>query len=190
VLIDWNPEYVFRHLISDEKEREHFFMNICTHEWNEEQDAGRSLQEATDLLVAQFPDYSELIQAYYGRWEEMLKGSIPETVDILKEIKESGNYRLYALTNWSHETFHVALDRFDFLQWFEGIIVSGEEKTRKPFHEIYQIILDRYKVDPGKALFIDDNFKNIEGAQAVGIRSIHFQNPGQLKQELKKLQVL
>ncbi|CAN5273818.1 HAD family phosphatase [soil metagenome] len=190
VLIDWNPEYVYCQLIADVKERKHFFDNICTHEWNEEQDAGRSLQEATDLLIAQFPDYTELIQAYYGRWEEMLKGSITETVDILNEIKNSSYFRLYALTNWSHETFHVALERYDFLHWFEGIVVSGEEKTRKPFPEIYQTLLERYKVNPENALFIDDNFRNIEGAQAVGIQTIHFQSPAQLRQELKKLLIL
>ncbi len=190
VLIDWNPEYVYGELIPDEKERKHFFENICTHEWNEEQDAGRSLHEATDLLVEQFPDYAELIQAYYGRWEEMLKGSIAETEAILEEIKSSKNFRLYALTNWSHETFHVALKRYEFLHWFEGIVVSGEEKCRKPFPEIYQILINRYKVDPENSLFIDDNFRNIEGARALGINTIHFESPGQLRQVLENLQIL
>src|SRR6476660_4715438 len=103
VLIDWNPAYVFDKLINDEEKRRHFFQHICTSEWNEEQDAGRSLKEATQLLVDQHPEWQNEIETYYGRWEEMLGGPIPETVEIFRELKESGRYKLYALTNWSAE---------------------------------------------------------------------------------------
>ncbi|MDQ3395649.1 MAG: HAD family phosphatase [Bacteroidota bacterium] len=186
VLIDWNPSYLYKQLIVDENEREYFLKNICTPDWNEEQDAGRPLQEATNILVGQFPEQRHLIEAFYGRWEEMLGGPIQETVEIFSEIKGSKKFRLYALTNWSHETFHVALKRYEFLQWFDGIVVSGEEKTRKPFPQIYEILLSRYEIVPGKTLFIDDNQKNIIGAQEAGINTIHFKDPKQLKDDLKK----
>lgn len=189
VLIDWNPLYVYKDLIPDEKERQYFFENICTSEWNEEQDAGRSLQEATDILLARFPEQEENIRAFYGRWVEMLKGPIDGTVEILKQIKESKKYRLYALTNWSDETFHIALEKYDFLHWFEGILVSGKEKTRKPFPEFYQLLFDRYAIDPTKALFIDDNFRNIEAGKSTGLKTIHFMSPEQLKDELEKLRI-
>lgn len=190
VLIDWNPLYVYNELIPDEKERKYFFENICTSDWNEEQDAGRPLREATKLLVDQYPEYTALIEAYYGRWEEMLGGPIHETVEILKEIKESSRFKLYALTNWSHETFHVALKRYEFLHWFEGIVVSGEEKTRKPFPDIYEILLDRFNIRAETALFIDDNLRNIEGAKLAGLQTIHFHSPHQLKENLKKMGIL
>lgn len=186
VLIDWNPEYVFRELIPDPERRRFFFENICTHEWNIEQDAGRPLAEATEQLVNEYPEWESEIRAYYGRWEEMLGGPIHETVELLRELRDREEHRLLALTNWSGETFPVALSRYDFLHWFEGIVVSGDEKTRKPFSDIYEILLDRYEVSPSQAVFIDDSLKNVEGAEAVGIKGIHFQSTAQLKESLRE----
>lgn len=189
VLIDWNPEYVFKDLIPDAEKRRFFFDNICTHDWNIEQDAGRSLAEATALLLPQWPDWEPEIRAYYDRWESMLGGSIPETVELLRELRDRGEHRLLALTNWSAETFPVALRQFEFLHWFEGIVVSGTEKTRKPFEDMYRILLDRFSVAPGDAVFIDDSLKNVEGAEAVGIRGIHFKDAAQLRVALAELGV-
>ena len=143
------------------------------------------LQKATEELVAQHPEWEKEIKAYYGRWEEMLGGPIHGTVEIFKELKQIPGIKTYALTNWSAETFHIALDRYDFLHWFDGRVVSGEEKTRKPFHEFYQRLLDRYNVNPAQALFIDDNLRNIKAAEELGIKGIHFHTPAQLKEELK-----
>jgi 2-haloacid dehalogenase len=120
----------------------------------------------------------------------MLGGAIQETVDIFRELKMANGHRFYALTNWSAETFPIALETFDFLGWFDGIVVSGVEMTRKPFPEFYQILLDRYDVAPEKAVFIDDNHRNVLAARAMGIESIHFQSPAGLREELKKLGVL
>ncbi|MEO6639095.1 MAG: HAD family phosphatase [Ginsengibacter sp.] len=190
VLIDWNPRYVYRDIFENEEKIDWFFENICTHDWNEKQDAGRSLAEATQELVLKHPEYENEVRAYYGRWEEMLGGPIEDTVAILGSITEGNNYNLYALTNWSAETFPVALDRYDFLKWFDGIVMSGEEKTRKPFAEIYHTLLNRYKVNPSEALFIDDSLRNVKGAEEVGIRGIHFQSPEQLLSDLKELDIL
>jgi len=190
VLIDWNPGYVFDNLIIDEEKRRHFFENICTPEWNEEQDAGRSLAEATQILIDRHPEWREYIEAYYGRWEEMLGGPIHETVDIFRELKESGKYKLYALTNWSAETFPRALALYDFLHWFDGRLVSGEEKTRKPFPEIYQLILDRFNIRKEEAIFIDDNLRNAEAAETFGLKTIRFKTPAELRQELTALGLL
>lgn len=184
VLIDWNPRYVYRQIFDSEEKIDWFFETICTNDWNENQDAGKSLQEATEELVAQFPDYENEVRAFYGRWEEMLGGAIPDTVEVLKELKDLNKYKFYALTNWSAETFPVALQRYDFLRWFDGIVMSGEEKTRKPFPEFYQILLNRYSVNAGNAIFIDDNLRNVKAAESVGIRGVHFQSPQQLRAEL------
>lgn len=186
VLIDWNPEYVFREVIPDPKRRRFFFENICTHEWNVQQDAGRPLAEATEMLVRQHPEWESEIRDYYGRWEEMLGGPIYDTVDLLRELRDHNSFRLLALTNWSGETFPVALAKYEFLHWFEGIVVSGDEKTRKPFADIYEILLTRYEVNPAQAIFIDDSSTNVEGAEAVGINGIHFQNTAQLKETLRE----
>lgn len=190
VLIDWNPDYVFDAIFADNPERKKFFYdNICTPHWNEEQDAGRSLQAATDLLLDEHPEWQTEITAYYGRWQEMLGDAIQGTVDIFKELKDAGNHKIYALTNWSAETFPIALEKFDFLHWFDGIVVSGTEMTRKPFPEFYQILLDRYDVAPSDAIFIDDNLRNVLAAKEMGIESIHFHSPEKLRAELANLGV-
>lgn len=184
VLIDWNPEYVFRKRIVDATQRRHFFEQICTSEWNEEQDAGRSLKEATELLVAQHPQWKEHIEAYYGEWTSMLGGAIQPSVEILRQMKEQGKYKLYALTNWSGELFPIALERYEFLHWFDGRVVSGDEKMRKPESRFYQLLLDRYGLQADEALFIDDNLRNIQAAAAMGINCIRFDSAGQLRSEL------
>ena len=186
VLVDWNPAYVFDKLITDEAKRKQFFAEICTSEWNEEQDAGRTIKDATEMLVDQYPEWQEYIEAYYGRWEEMLGGPIDETVAIFKELKESGRYKFYALTNWSAELFPIALNKYEFLHWFDGRLVSGEEKMRKPFPEFYQLLLDRFNINKEEAIFIDDNLRNAEAAQQFGIDTIRFTTPAELRAELQQ----
>ncbi len=190
VLIDWNPRYLYRKIFDDEKEMEYFLSEICTPHWNEQQDAGRPLQEATDTLVAEFPKHEENIRAFYGRWDEMLGGPIHDTVEILRKVHQSDDYQLFALTNWSAETFPVAQERYDFLQWFEGILVSGQEMMKKPDHRIYQLLVDRFGIDASNAVFTDDNPKNAAAAtESVGMQHIHFQSPAQLQSGLEKLGV-
>lgn len=190
VLIDWNPRYLYRKIFKTEEEINWFLENVCTPEWNDQQDAGRSFEEATEELVTKFPEHELAIRAWYGRWNETINGRIHETVALLKEIKESKKYKLYALTNWSAETFPWALDNFEFLHWFEGIVVSGVEKSRKPFPEFYKILFDRYQINPAQAIFIDDNIKNVEGALKVGLPTIHFQSAEQTRKELAKSKVI
>lgn len=184
VLIDWNPRYVYRTIFKTEEEIDWFFENIATHEWNENQDAGYPLDAGTEDLIKKHPDWEEEIRAYYGRWEEMLGGPIPETVEIFRQLKQKPEIKTYALTNWSAETFPIALERYDFLHWFDGRVVSGEEKTRKPYLEFYQRLLSRYQVNPAEALFIDDNLRNVKAAEELGIAGIHFHNARQLREEL------
>ncbi|RYY98133.1 MAG: HAD family phosphatase [Chitinophagaceae bacterium] len=187
VLIDWNPDYVFDKLFEGRPgDKQYFYEQICTSEWNEEQDAGRSLREATQLLVDRHPGWKEPIEAFYGRWEEMLGGPIEGTVDLFRELRDSGRYRLYALSNWSAETFPVALDRYEFLHWFHGRVVSGEEKMRKPFPQFYGLLLDRFGLQPHEAFFIDDNERNVKAAEALGIRSHRFTSPDALRAALQQ----
>jgi 2-haloacid dehalogenase len=190
VLIDWNPKHLYRKILKSEEEVDWFLENVCTSEWNDQQDAGRSFEEATQELILKHPDWQEAIMAWYGRWQETIKGPIDETVAILDSIKKSNRFRLYALTNWSAETFPWALENFPFLHWFEGIVVSGVEKTRKPFPDFYQILFDRYAINPTTSVFIDDNIKNIEGAKKVGLPAIHFKNPSLLSKQLAEFGIL
>jgi len=186
VLIDWNPRYVYRKIFKTENEIDWFLENVTTAEWNENQDAGYPLHKATQELIAKHPEWEPEIKAYYGRWLEMLGDDIHETVEILHKLKQTGKYKLYALTNWSAETFPRALERFEFFKVFDGVVVSGQEKMRKPSAEFYKILIDRYHLDPHKTIFIDDSLRNVKGAEAVGITGIHFHNPPQLRDELRR----
>lgn len=187
VLIDWEPRRLFRKIFDDEKEMEYFLSEICSPDWNEQQDAGRTLKEATAVLLPKHPKYQDQVLAYYDRWTEMLGGAIEGTVDLLEEYKAAETHRIYALTNWSAETWPTALELFDFLQLFEGILVSGKEKLKKPDPKIYQMLLDRYKITAEKSVFIDDSLRNIKAAEAMGINGIHFQSPEQLRNDLQKI---
>jgi len=187
VLIDWNPRYMYRKIFKTEEEMEWFLENITTGDWNENQDAGYPLHKATAELVAKHPEWENEIRSYYGRWIEMLGEQIHETVEILAKLRKDNSFKIYALTNWSAETFPKALERFEFFKWFDGIVVSGAEKTRKPFADFFKILLNRYNIDPTSSLLIDDNFRNIKGAEAVGINGIQFLNAEQLKTDLKNI---
>jgi len=187
VLISWDPNRLYKKIFSDDDERAHFLNNICTGDWNVQQDAGRTIEEATQLLVSQHPDYKNEIEAFYGRWTEMFGGAIQGTVEILKQLKAENKVRLYALTNWSAETFPYAIENFDFLQIFEGILVSGEEKLIKPDARIYHLMMERYNITPTEAVFIDDSEKNIVGANAIGLHGVHFTESEKLRKELEAL---
>jgi len=188
VLIGWNPIVPYLKAFEGDEQKARWFLdNICTMDWNEEQDGGRSIAEANRVKIAEYPEHEELIKLYYGEWETMLTGAIEDTVEIFRQLKSNKNLRIYAITNWSAETFPVALARYDFLQWFEGISVSGELKMRKPFPEIYEYTLQKYNIKPEEAVFIDDNLRNVKAAEALNIHAIHFQNPEQLKTTLVQL---
>lgn len=189
VLIDWNPRYLYRKIFKTEEEVSWFLQNICTSEWNDQQDAGRSFEEATRELIRKHPEFEGPIAAWYARWQETIAGPIDGTVEILKNIKASEKFRLYALTNWSAETFPWALENFHFLHWFEGIVVSGVEKCKKPAPEFFQILFDRHQVRPGESLFIDDNLHNIQGAKALGLNTIAFESPEQLHRDLQQWKI-
>jgi 2-haloacid dehalogenase len=188
VLVDWNPRHLYKDHFKDENEMEYFLKNICTEEWNLEQDRGRTLKEGTLLLQNKFPEFHAMIQLFYDEWETMLKSEIPETVSLLYQLKKK--YKLYGLTNWSAETISIAYDRFPFFKEFDGIVVSGHEKMIKPNQEIYHLLLNRYNIKAENTIFIDDNLKNIKAAEEIGLHAIHFESPAQLETRLSSLNVL
>ena len=183
VLIRWNPRNLYHKLFDNEQDMETFLSEVCNTDWNEQQDAGRPWQEAIDEAIARHPNQEALIRAYRERWEEMLDGALEETVLILEELHDNG-VRLLALTNWSAETFPIALERFAFLQKFEDILVSGQEGIIKPAPEIFQLLKARYQFAGHHAVFIDDHAPNIEGARREGFNALQFTTAQQLRTEL------
>ncbi|WP_198651466.1 HAD family phosphatase [Dyella sp. C11] len=189
VLIGWDPRRLYKQLIEDEAQREWFLREVCNSEWNEQQDAGRPWSEATALLREKFPEHAEWIDAYHLRWEETLVGAMEDSVALLAALRDRG-VRLLALTNWSQETFPIARRLFPFLQWFEGIVVSGEERLIKPDPRIYQRLLERYAVEPSTALYIDDSARNVAAAEALGMQGWWFRGADGLRERLVELALL
>lgn len=186
VLLDWNPRYLYKSYFNNDEEMEHFLADICNGEWNIRQDAGRPFAEAVKELQAKFPEYAEAIQMYDDDWEKMLKCELPESIDLLKELKLMG-YGIYGLTNWSAEKIGYAFANYSFFSLFDGIVVSGVEKVVKPDRKIYEILLERYSLKPGECVFIDDNQDNVDMAKVLGINAIRFDNIGNVKEHLETL---
>jgi 2-haloacid dehalogenase len=190
VLLDWNPRHLYRQLFpGDEAAMEHFLANVCNGAWNVRQDAGRLVAEGAALLKAEHPDKAKLIDAYYTRHLDMIAGPIDGTVAILAELRERGT-KLYFLSNYSAETYPLALGRYDFLSWFAGGIVSGEHGVIKPDPAIYRLLIDQHGIDPHRAVFIDDVAANAEAARPFGIHPIHFTGAETLRAELEGLKLL
>ncbi len=183
VLIDWNPRYMYRTLFDDESEMEVFLAEVTTPDWNRRHDAGCRWEDGIAALSTEHPEQADLIAAYYDRWEEMLAGPISGTVEILHKLVTVG-YEIHALTNWSSQTFPIARERYEFLDWFQTIVVSGEERLTKPDLRLYRVLLDRIGHDAESCLFIDDAAVNIDAAARLGFDTIRFRSPQQLRDEL------
>jgi len=190
VLIDWNPKYLYRKIFDDEAQMQRFLTEICHGDWNREQDRGRPFAEAVQERTALYPQHEAEIRAYHERWEEMLGGAIEENVAVLEDLRTRPEIDLYAITNWSAETFPIAQREYPFLQYFQNTVVSGELKIVKPDARIYQTLLNRQpEIVPEQSIFIDDVAENIAGAEAFGIKGIHLTPATNLRAELEKLGV-
>lgn len=189
VLIGWDPSLVYNDLFDSKGQLEWFFQNVCTPDWNRKQDAGRTFEEATAELLHKFPEWERQIRAYYDRWSEMVTGEISASVEILKKLKTK-DYQLYALTNWSAQSFAVIRETYDFFNLFDGIVVSAHERQTKPDEDIYRTLLHRYRLDPKHCIFIDDTKVNVRTADDLGMRTIHFSSPDQMISDLKDYEIL
>ncbi|HEU5009470.1 MAG TPA: HAD family phosphatase [Gaiellaceae bacterium] len=189
VLVDWDPRYLYRQLFDDADAMESFLTEVTTAEWNAHQDAGRPWAEAIEVLVAEYPERRELIEAFHRRWPEMLAGEIPGTVEVLAELR-AADIRLLALSNWSAELFPIARERFDFLEWFEAIVISGDVGVNKPDRRIFEHLVVRFGIEPKAALFVDDSPANVDAAQTLGFHVVQFTDAPALRIELVELGLL
>jgi len=184
VLVKWDAHSLYKRFFPNPEAVDSFLQEIRFAEWNAHQDAGRPFKEGIAELSAQFPQYAELIQAYDTYWIESIAEVYDGTVEIVRNLKQAG-WPLYMLSNFSAEKFPLMQQRYDFLQLFDDMIISGEHKLIKPDPAIYQLALNRIKRKASECLFIDDSLANIEIARELGFHTIHFQSPEQLEKDLK-----
>ena len=188
VLIPWDPRWLFRQLLPDDAAVERFLHDVDFNAWNRAHDAGLPFAEGIAAHSVAFPHYRSLFEAFHARWEETTGPPIEGSVALARELRQGG-YRTLALTNFSAETFPRALKQHPYLGEFEGIVVSGDERLMKPDPAIYRLLCDRYRVEPARAVFIDDSRANVDGARAVGMHGVHFESPPQLRDALRVLGV-
>ena len=183
VLLDWNPRYLYRKLFDDEADMERFLSEVCTLDWHRAHDLGVPPEETSPPLAAAHPEQAELIWAWTQRTEEMLAGPIDGTVEILRELRAAG-VPCYALTNMESWTYPGRRERYPFLTWFDGTVVSGFEGVAKPDPRVFRLLLDRFGLTAADTLFIDDSRTNVEAARAAGMQAVEFSSPAALRRWL------
>ncbi|NHN55005.1 HAD family phosphatase [Calidifontibacter sp. DB0510] len=185
VLIRWDPQRAIAAEVGD-AQASAFLDDFDFHGFNLEQDAGRPWAEAIAEATDTHPHYERELTAYRTNFGESVREPIEGTVAILRELHSAG-VRLFALTNWSEETFPEALKRHDFLELFDDIVVSGEEGVVKPDPEIYEVLAERLQHVAGleDCVFIDDSLANVQGAMLAGLDAVQFTDPDTLRSELR-----
>jgi 2-haloacid dehalogenase len=185
VLLDWNPRYLYRQLFEDEDSMERFLAEVCTMEWHEANDLGVPYTQSCAALAQRHPEQADLIWAWSRRSEEMVGGPITGTVEILRELVTAG-VPCYALTNMEAETYPLRRDRYEFMSWFAGTVVSSHERVAKPDPEIFHRLLERFALAAERTLLIDDSQRNVQAARELGMLAIRFESPAQVRRYLKQ----
>ncbi|AFL49248.1 2-haloacid dehalogenase [Sinorhizobium fredii] len=183
VLIHYDPQIPYSRIIPDEAERRWFFTNVCTHDWNIEQDRGRSWEEAETLLIRDHPEREEQIRAFRRHWHEMVSHAYGDSVALMERLIAEGR-DVTMLTNFASDTFREAQKRFPFLTLPRGVTVSGDVGLIKPDIEIYRTHARTYGLEPAATIFIDDSLANVEGARAAGWHAVHFTDAQRLRIDL------
>ena len=185
VFFDWDPRHFYKDVFSNINEMEYFLSEICNDKWNTQQDAGRTIEEAEKDLIPLFPEYQDKIKLYYKNHSKMIKGVFETSIELLEELKKQ-NYLCYVLSNWSAETFLNTKEKFSFLDFFDGLIISGEEKLIKPDPIIFHLACKKFNLIPKYTVFIDDRIENIDAASRLDFQTIHLTNPDEIKLLVKK----
>ena len=189
VFFDWDPNHFFRDIFDSEEERKYFLTEVCNDEWNIQQDAGRTIEEAEFELIPKFPHYEKEIKMYYKNHRKMIRGIFKTSIKILEKLRDQ-NYECYVLSNWSAETFAGMTDDYPFLKLFNGLLISGEDKLMKPDAAIYELAINRFNLTPQKTVFIDDKLENIEAAKKLNFKTIHLVDPNKIELEIENFLIL
>lgn len=189
VLLDWNPRNLYQRYFPDQQSMEDFLKEINFAEWNARQDKGRYFADGIADLSSRFPQHAHLIEAYFKHWKDSITGPIPGVVDILCKLKQDG-YPLFGLSNWSMETFPLIRREYEFFDWFDDMVISGDAKLIKPHPAIFNLLLNKINYSAPECVLIDDSLPNIDTANELGFATIHFTSAEQLQIELQEMNLL
>lgn len=185
VLVRWEPERVFLPFFGSRERYDYFWEHVCDRDFRDRIDSGMDMTQCVAEQQRRFPDYAEALALYQSHWDDALVHEMEGMQTLVGELKAMPNIHIYGLTNWSSETFPTARGRFRVLQMVEDYVVSGDVGMVKPDPHIYRLLLDKYRLDAGDCLFIDDNPNNVAGAESVGIRAIRFEGCDKLRSTLR-----
>jgi 2-haloacid dehalogenase len=185
VLYGWDPDAFLVRQIADDEARMRFIEDVDLYAWHETLDGGRPYAEAASELNEKFPQYAELIAAWSDRFGETISGPVPG-VHAVVEALDARDVPLFAITNFSADFWPPFLARERaFFARFRDIVVSGEVRLLKPDPAIYWLALDRFRLKPSDALFVDDRQINVDGALAVGMAAHLFTDAADLRARLE-----
>ena len=184
VIVPWNPRIPFERYFGDKQKAAWFIENICPIEWHSQVDKGMSFKEVIAQGVAKHPEWEKEINLYFDFWEEMFGPQTEGIYEFMQELKTEG-FHLFGLTNWSYELFPRTVDMYPAFSLLEDYVISGKERILKPDREIYLRLLNRFGLKAEECIFLDDVQANVDGANAVGIHGIRFENVSQARSAVK-----
>lgn len=188
VIVDWDPRYLLHQISPDEERLKFLVEEVLDLEWFREVDGGYPLSKAIEERSQMYPEYAAEMQVYVERWPETIRGLFEDTLDIVRELHDAG-FPLYVLSNWAGETWARVEDSFDFLKYFDDVIISGHVGMAKPDTAIFELARDRFGVTPAATLFIDDGPKNTDAARTVGFQAVVFETAEGLRRDLASLDI-
>jgi 2-haloacid dehalogenase len=189
VLIDWHPRHVLQHVANGPASTDELIVALDIAGAQRELDRGVPIAQVRSRWRERYADHAGIVERYFDDWDDTIAGAFDDVVAILDELR-SGSVRLYALSNWSGDLFRRNRERFPFLEWFDGMLISGEVQLIKPDPRIYELLAQRFEIDPARAVFIDDREDNVDAARASGFVGVEFTSAGQLREELARLELL
>ena len=184
VLVKFSPKNLFLKILKNEEEVDYFLKNICTWEWHIQQDLVYDTSKVAEPMAKKYPEYKEAIDAFYGRFLEMIEGTYKENVNLALQLKKQG-YSIYLLSNFPGDQFEKYRLQNSYINMFDDRIISGDVGLAKPDKKIYELAVQKFSLIPEESLFIDDKIENTTSAEKLGIKTIHLENPNALNVIIK-----
>jgi len=186
VLVRWDPRFLYETLIDDPEELDWFLREVVPLSWHTRHDRGEPFAQTIPERQRLFPDHAHLIALFRERWEDTIGAPIAGTVALLERLDDAG-VPVFALTNYSAETFPAFEQRFPFARRFRDVVVSGREGMVKPDPRIYDLALERFGLQADRSVFVDDRKDNVTAARERGMTGLHFTSTDALRRDLAAL---
>jgi len=189
VLIDFDFRQLCRGFFDSDAETEFFLAEVLGEEFHLQRDRGVPVGETAAEWSRRYPVYASAIQEFCERFPEVLTGPAAGSMELLRDLRAS-QVGVYGLTNSSTDTWDLLCERYPFLGWLDGVVVSAEVGLMKPDPKIFELLCSTFRVTPEEAVFVDDVPDNVAAAQSVGFHGITFTTADNVRRQLTELGLL